>query len=81
MSEQIVVADAAYLTAADEGNVVLCIGSLAYAADDKIPSTLQARHQIEGGDTAAHFVTQVMHRRFGDDEDNWPALALRFTRF
>jgi len=78
MGKQFVVADAAYLTANSDNEVVLCVGSLAYGAQDKVPSDLLSRNRLIGGDTAGYFVEQILANRFGEDQSTWPALASAF---
>jgi hypothetical protein len=78
MDERLEVADAAYLLRQEAGEIVLCIGSVAYEPDDAIPAAVRARQKLPGGESAGYFVTQIMMRRYGEDDAAWPDLAQRF---
>lgn len=70
-------ANRAYLEQEGTGRMSLHFRGLRYGVDDFLPSSIFGL-SISPSVTAGEFVCRQMLRRFGDQEQVWPALARQF---
>lgn len=93
MNRQFIVRDGAFLwapskdshakgtrskNAQSQAPVVLCLEGKNYSRAEVVPAGSLARWEQPGGSTAAYFVAEIMRHRFGDDQAQWPELAVEF---
>lgn len=71
-------ANRAYLEQDGTGRLSLYFRGLHYGVDDYVPNSLFGSRSISPNATAGEFVCRQMLRRYGYDEDEWPALARQF---
>ena len=70
-------ANRAYLELEGTGRLSLHFRGLPYGVDDFLPSSIFGL-SVSPSVTAGEFVCRQMLRRFGDHEQEWPALARQF---